>query len=244
MGEMDSAFYRAQSESRRVLPDRWTHVRAAFDGISIVLEVDGVGVDWYPEGFEWIVEEDWPPFPSSIARVDSDLYISHPARFFMGGLDQIVLRSATDPEIVNLPIDVELLGPPQLIYLTGNGSLNPLEHDLPVVIHLAEVGDLAELEKVDGTAVARESFRDQMQRKKKEREEEQEKIEEAFGSPIGDLMTYLEDWQSTSDDEESTEDVLLLPLTPGLHFGIGEVDEHTVLRMHNIVVDLTGAIRG
>ncbi|OUU26125.1 MAG: hypothetical protein CBC13_00860 [Planctomycetia bacterium TMED53] len=243
-GDIDASFFRAQSESGRIFPDRWTHVRAAFDGVSIALEVDGVAVDWFPEGFEWIVEEDWPPFPQIIPRVDSDLYISHPARFFMGGIDQVVLRSATDPQVVELPIDIELLGPPQLIYLSGNGSLNPLEHDLPVVIHIAEVGDLAEVEMIDGTAVAKESFRDQMKRKKKEREEEQAKVEEAFGSPIGDLMSYLEDWQSESEEEGEVEDVYLLPLTPGQHFGIGEVDEHKVLRLHNVVVDLTGAIRG
>lgn len=243
-GGMDSAFFRAQSESKRVLPDRWCHVRAAFDGVSITLEVDGVAVEWYPEGFEWIVPEDWPPLPTQINRVDSDLYISHPARFFMGGLDQVVLRSATDPEVVELPDNVEILGSPQLIYLTGNGSLNSLEHDLPVVIHIAEVGDLAQLEQMDGTAVAGESFRDQMIRKKQEREDQQDQVEEVFGSPIGDLMSHLEDWQSESEDGEEVEDVYLLPLSPGLHFGIGDVDEHTVLRLHNIVVDLTGAIRG
>lgn len=243
-GGMDEAFFRAQSEAKRVLSDRWSHIRAAFDGVSITLEIDGVAVEWYPEGFEWIVPEDWPPLPAQINRVDSDLYISHPARFFMGGLDQIVLRSATDPEVVELPDNVEILGSPQLIHLTGNGSLNSLEHDLPIVIHIAEVGDFAQLEQIDGTAVAGESFRDQMIRKKQEREEQQDQVEEAFGSPIGDLMSHLENWQSESEDGEEVEDVYFLPLSPGLHFGIGDVDEHTVLRLHNIVVDLTGAIRG
>ena len=112
------------------------------------------------------------------------------------------------------------------------------------MIHVAEVGDVADLELVDGTSVSKESFRDQMSRKKKEREDQQGKVEEAFGSPIGDLMGYLENWQSTSEDGEEVEDVYLLPLSPGQHFGIGEVDEHTVLRLHNVVIDLTGAIRG
>ena len=243
-GDIDAPFYRAQTESRRIIADRWSHVRAAFDGVDITIEVDGVAVDWYPEGFEWIVPEDWPPLPDVIARVDSDLYISHPARFFMGGLDQIVLRSATDPEVVELPDNVELLGAPQMIYLSGNGSLDSLEHDLPVVIHIAEVGDLAQLEQVDGTSVAGESFRDQMNRKKQERQDQQDRVEDAFGSPIGDLMSHLEDWQAGSENGDEVEDVYLLPLSPGVHFGIGDVDEHTVLRLHNIVVDLTGAIRG
>ena len=52
-------------------------------------------------------------------------------------------------------------------------------------------------------------------------------------------MSYLEDWQSESEEEGEVEDVYLLPLTPGQHFGIGEVDEHKVLRLHNVVVDLT-----
>ena len=243
-GAMDEEFFRAQTESQKVIPDRWTHIRATFDGVSIVIEVDGVEHEWYPENFEWIVEEDWPHMPSAGPPDDRELYISHPARFFLGGMDQIVLRSATDPEVVEMPLDVELLGSPQLIYINGNGSLNPIEHDLPVVIHVAEVGDVADLELVDGTSVSKESFRDQMSRKKKEREDQQGKVEEAFGSPIGDLMGYLEDWQSTSEDGEEVEDVYLLPLSPGQHFGIGEVDEHTVLRLHNVVIDLTGAIRG
>ena len=83
-----------------------------------------------------------------------------------------------------------------------------------------------------------------MNRKKQERQDQQDRVEDAFGSPIGDLMSHLEDWQADSGNGDEVEDIYLLPLSPGIHFGIGDVDEHTVLRLHNIVVDLTGAIRG
>lgn len=242
---IDGVFLRAQTEGALVFPDRWVHLRVTFDGIELVIEIDGVEHGWVPEGFELVDAGDWPPLPTEVPAGDGDLWISHPNRFFLGAIDQVVLRSATDPQIVELPLDIELLGPPVLVHLDGRGALNPLRHDLPIVIHVAEVGDFAEIGAADGTAVVGESFRDQISRKRREKEEQDAAIEKAFGDPIADLMMYLDDWDNDSDViPEDGEPAYILPMTPGLHVGIGDVDGVSVLRLHNVVIDLTGAIRG
>lgn len=242
---IDGVFFRAQTEGALVFPDRWIHLRATFDGIDIVIEIDGVEHYWIPEGFEQVDPQDWPVIPAEVPPADGDLWLSHPNRFFMGAIDQVILRAATEPQTVELPMDIELLGPPQLVYLDGRGALDPLQHDFPVVIHVAEVGDFVESDAGDSTAVARESFRDQLTRKRREQEEQGDAIEEAFGSPIGDLMSFLENWQQQDMAENGeTAPEYLLPMSPGIHVGIGEVDGVSVQRLHNVVIDLTGAIRG
>ncbi|MEE2857969.1 MAG: prepilin-type N-terminal cleavage/methylation domain-containing protein [Planctomycetota bacterium] len=240
---IEGEFIRVQTEGAIVIPDRWVHLRATFDGIQIVLEVDGVEHEWVPEGFELIAQ--WPPLPSAVPHSDSELWISHPDRFFLGAIDQIVLRVATSPEIVELPVGIELLGPSTLVHLDSRGALDPLHHNLPVVIHIAEVGDFSEAEIADGTAVAGEGFRQRMERERSERETRDEAIEQAFGDPISDLMNHLESWNSDpSELEDGEEPPVQIPLAPGIHFGLGDVDGISVLRLHNVVVDLTGAIRG
>ena len=58
-------------------------------------------------------------------------------------------------------------------------------------------------------------------------------------------MHYLEDWGKDTDAiPGQPEPEYSLPMTPGLHIGIGDVDGVSVLRLHNVVIDLTGAIRG
>ncbi|MDE0959324.1 MAG: prepilin-type N-terminal cleavage/methylation domain-containing protein [Planctomycetota bacterium] len=240
---IDGQYIRAQTEGSAVLADRWVHLRATFDCTELILEVDGVEQAWIPEGFEMI--EQWPPLPTAIPHSDSDLWISHPNRFFMGAIDQVVLRVATTPEIVELPIDIELLGPTTLIYLDSRGALDPLLHNFPVVIHVAEVGDFSEIEAADGTAVAKEGFRDRIERERQEQAARDGEIVQAFGDPISDLMKHLEGWETDPDALiEEEEEKNPVPLTPGMHYGIGDVDGTSVLRLHNIVIDMTGAIRG
>jgi hypothetical protein len=242
---IDSVFLRAQTEGALVMPERWVHIRATFDGIEVVIEIDGVSHEWVPEGFEIVDPGDWPPLPAAVPEADGDLWISHPNRFFLGGIDQVVLRSATEPKIVELPIDIEFLGPPLLMYIDGRGALDPLRHEIPLVVHVAEVGDFSEVNAADGTAVVGESFRDQVTRKRQEQQEKDQAIEKAFGDPIADLMGFLADWQEDDDLlPGQTEPEYRLPLLPGLHVGIGDVDGVSVLRLHNVVIDLTGAIRG
>ncbi len=241
---IEGEFIRAQTEGAVVIPDRWVHLRATFDGVALVIEVDGVEFDWVPQGFE--LAEQWPPLPSEVPVSDADLWISHPDRFFLGALDQLVLRVATEPNVTELPLDIELLGATSLIHLDSRGALDPLRHNEPVVIHIAEVGDLVQLEAADGTAVAKESFRDRMRRERQERQDRDDKIEKAFGDPIADLMHHLENWETdpqTLLGDDSEPDVFV-PLAPGIHFGVGEIDGVSVLRLHNVVIDLTGAIRG
>ena len=249
LGDPDSAidgvYFRAQTEGALVFPERWVHLRVTFDGIELVIEVDGVEHYWIPDGFEIVDPGDWPPLPNKVPAGDGDLWISHPNRFFLGAIDQVVLRSATEPQVVELPLDIELLGPPILVHLDGHGALDPLRHDLPVVIYVAEIGDFVETEAADGTAVAGETFRDQISRKRREKAEQDAAIEKAFGDPIADLMHYLEDWGKDTDAiPGQPEPEYSLPMTPGLHIGIGDVDGVSVLRLHNVVIDLTGAIRG
>ena len=242
---IEGEYIRVQTEGAIVIPDRWVHLRATFDGTQIVLEVDGVEHEWVPERYELIAKAQWPPLPSAVPHSDSELWISHPDRFFLGAIDQIVLRVATSPEVVELPVGIELLGPSTLIHLDSRGALDPLHHNLPVVIHIAEVGDFSEAEIADGTAVAGEGFRDRMERERRERQHRDEAIEQAFGDPIADLMNHLESWNSEPSELQEGEDPpVQIPLAPGIHFGLGDVDGTTVLRLHNVVIDLTGAIRG
>jgi hypothetical protein len=244
-GAIDGLFFRAQTEGALVFPDRWVHLRVTFDGINVVIEIDGVEHYWIPDGFEMVDPQDWPITPTEVPTGDGDLWISHPNRFFLGAIDQVILRAATEPVTIELPVDIELLGPPQLLHLDGRGALDPLKHDFPAVIHIAEVGDFVEVEATDSTAVVGESFRDQLTRKRREKEEQDAAIEEAFGSPIGDLMAFLETWQHGHEELDAViESAIRLPMTPGIHVGIGEVDGVSVLRLHNVVIDLTGAIRG
>ena len=59
-------------------------------------------------------------------------------------------------------------------------------------------------------------------------------------------MHHLENWETdpqTLLGDDSEPDVFV-PLAPGIHFGVGEIDGVSVLRLHNVVIDLTGAIRG
>ncbi|HIK83113.1 MAG TPA: prepilin-type N-terminal cleavage/methylation domain-containing protein, partial [Planctomycetes bacterium] len=123
----EGEFIRAQSAGSAVVSDRWVHLRATFDRTELVIEVDGVEQDWVPEGFEKVVIDQWPPMPTAVPHSDSDLWISHPNRFFMGAIDQVVLRVATTPVVVEMPIDIEILGPTTLIHLDGRGALDPLQ---------------------------------------------------------------------------------------------------------------------
>jgi hypothetical protein len=84
-----------------------------------------------------------------------------------------------------------------------------------------------------------------MERERRERQHRDESIEQAFGDPIADLMNHLESWNSDpSELQEGEEPAIQIPLAPGIHFGLGDVDGISVLRLHNVVIDLTGAIRG
>ncbi|MDE0957698.1 MAG: prepilin-type N-terminal cleavage/methylation domain-containing protein [Planctomycetota bacterium] len=241
----EGEFIRAQTEGSAVISDRWVHLRATFDRTELVIEIDGVEQFWVPERFEKVVIDQWPPLPTAVPHSDSDLWISHPNRFFMGAIDQVVLRVATAPVVVEMPIDIEILGPTTLIHLDGRGALDPLQHNRPVVIHVAEVGDFSEIEAADGTAVAGEGFRDRIERERQEQTSRDEEIAQAFGDPISDLMKHLEDWEVDPDAlTEGVEEQNPVPSTPGMHYGIGDVDGTSVLRLHNIVIDMTGAIRG
>ena len=229
------------TEGRVAVPDRWAHLRATFDGITFLLEVDGIKRPWMPVGFERIAEEDWPPLPTRLLDTDEDLWISHPSRFFLGAIDEVKIRVALEPHSYELPGTVEILGPPQLIHFDTRGSLDPLVHELPIIISLGELKD-ADFQPDSGTEVAPPTFRALTEDRRQAREEELEIVEEAFGDPLAGLSRFLEGWESSEEEKKVAGPVL--PTEPGLHVGDGLLDGRPIQRLHNIVIDMTGTIRG
>lgn len=229
------------TEGRVAVPQRWAHLRATFDGISFLIEVDGIARNWIPVGFERIAEEDWPPLPDRLLDSNEDLWISNPTRFFLGAIDEVKVRVALEPQSYDLPGTVEILGPSQLIHFDTRGSLDPLIHEVPIVVTLAELGE-GDLDPT-ATAVENPTFRSIQAQKNEDREETMETIEEAFGDPLSGLARFLENWQSDPDEGDEKKGPVL-PTEPGLHVGDGVLDGRPVKKLHNIVIDMTGTIRG
>ncbi len=239
----DSTFV-AATKSGEVIGSRWAHVRASFDGIELVLEVDGIARGWAPDGFERVDERDWPELPTEVPAGDFELMISHPKRFFFGGLDEVKVRIALEPQTFDLPDEVVFLGDSSIVRFDTRGGLDPIFHSNPVVVRIGELGEDAEVETESptGTSVAPPSMEEAEAAKG---ESEAEEAEEILGDPMAALTRYLDEQRLAA--ENSTEDDPVLGTERALP-GEGEPDaaarEKGMKRIHQIIIDLTGTIRG
>lgn len=248
--ESDDAFA-ASTASGAVVGHRWTHVRASFDGIELLLEVDGIARDWAPDRFEKVDPRDWPPLPERVPPSDHDLMISHPNRFFYGVVDEVKVRIALEPRSYELPYQVGFLDPSRQLRFDSRGSLDPVHHSSPVLVRIGELGeDAAEPPDEGGTSVPVPTLAEQEAAR---REAEATTIDEALGDPAAALARYLDAQKAESPPPEGEAadggvDGAAPPerVTPAA--GEGEPDAEAkargVKRIHRIIVDLTGTIRG
>lgn len=234
----------AATASGEVLGSRWSHVRASFDGLELILEVNGTERPWAPEGFERVDERDWPELPTEVPAGDFELMVSHPKRFFYGGIDEVKVRIALEPQTFDLPDEVRLLGKSRIIRFDSRGGLDPIHHSNPVVVRVGELGDDAavEVETPGGTAVALPTPEEE---EAAAREAADARAEEILGDPMAALARYLEE-QQVAAEKASKEDPLEGDGSDLV--GEGEADASATAegmkRLHQIIVDLTGTIRG
>jgi len=244
-----SRTYFAATASQAVLGWRWTHIRASFDGIELLLEVDGIARGWAPVGFEYIAEDDWPPMPTEVPPTRDELLISHPSRFFFGEIDEVKVRVALEPRFYELPGGVKFLGDSQLIRFDSRGSLDPIHHANPVVVRIGELGEDVDLEDESGggTAVAAPGAFEALSGSSTNKSAEQESagVDELIGDPMGALQRYIEEQRLESENgEDSSKEGDFDRVSPGIgEPGEGDLDRG-MKRIHRIIVDLTGTIRG
>lgn len=235
--------FSAATASGAVLGSRWTHIRVSFDSLELSLEADGIDREWAPEGFERVDPRDWPPLPARVPVADGDLMISHPNRFFIGGIDEVKVRVALEPLSYVLPSEVVFVDPSRWVRFDSRGSLDPVYHDSPVLVRVGELGDDAQVEEgPGGTAVGPTSLEE---REMLATEREEEALEDALGDPVAALSRYLEE-QTRLAEEESAREMTEDP--DRVRAGEGEASEEIrargIDRLHRIIIDLTGTIRG
>lgn len=240
--------YFAATASQAVLGWRWTHIRASFDGIELILEVDGISRGWAPVGFEYIAEDDWPPMPEEVPATRDDLLISHPSRFFFGEIDEVKVRVALEPRVYELPGEVKFLGGSQLIRFDSRGSLDPVHHGYPVLVRIGELGEDAQTEEEagGGTAVAAPSpFEALGGSPSREGAGNSQVVDEAIGDPMSALQRYFDEKRvELEDGRDSSAGEDFNRVSPGIgERGEGDLDRG-MKRIHRIIVDLTGTIRG
>lgn len=241
-----SGTYAAATASGEVIGSRWTHLRVSFDGLELTLEVDGIAREWAPEDFEKVDPRDWPPLPETVPAGDHELMISHPNRFFFGAIDEVKVRVALEPKSYRLPVEVGFLDPSRLVRFDTRGSLDPIHHADAVLVRIGELGeDLVEEvgSPAGGTSVAPVEAAEE-----EALADESESEEAILGDPVGALARYLDEQIRAAKSGEGglDGDPSLDPnrATPGE----GEPDagsrERGVKRIHRIIIDLTGTIRG
>lgn len=128
--------YQVHTRAGVVKTGRWTHVRGTYDGLDLVLEVDGSAREWFVVGLQNVHPDDWPEPPTRLATTDAYLTMSRPDRFFMGALDEVKLRVAVEPRTFELPGSVQMLGASRALRFDARGGLDPMHHREPVVIVL------------------------------------------------------------------------------------------------------------
>jgi len=243
--------FSAATRSREVLGSRWTHVRASFDGLELRLEVDGIEREWAPERFERIDPRDWPPLPERVPASDHDLMVSHPNRFFYGIIDEVKVRIALEPRSYELPSEVAFLDRSLELRFDSRGSLDPVHHASPVLVRIGELGDDLPVEAISGgTSVPEPTPEERAERLEEEREAA---LDGTLGDPVGALEQWLEE-QRASQPVDGSGSEAGAPGSEGTAGaagpvpGEGEADAEArargVKRVHRIVVDLTGTIRG
>ncbi|MGE3165109.1 MAG: LamG-like jellyroll fold domain-containing protein [Planctomycetota bacterium] len=228
--------YLARSVGGVVIVDRWTHVRATWDGLELQLEVDGIRHGLCPVGYERIAEEEWPAPPARISGPDSYLSVSRPDRFFMGFIDEVKVRAALEPRVFELPSGVQFLGPSQTIYFDARGSLDPLRHREAVVVRMTDDTALIRAESAAGgtVAVPADPVSDDG--------DETEGEDAIPANPLAALARYLaeerERVRQAEGAENEDEDGEPKPGRPAYQ----EMAAPETIR--EILVDLTGTIRG
>lgn len=241
----DSDAFIVGTASAAVLDGRWTHVRVSFDGVSFLLEVDGVSLPWRPYGFELVDERDWPELPTQVPEGDGDLIISHPARIFIGWIDEVKVRVAREPNVVELPFGVIILGESRVIHFDSRGALDPVQHSHPIQVVLGEQGGegaFAEEEEPPGRGtVAPPPVEGEVAADGEEGVEADDPA--GVGDPVESLARYFEEIQAHGE-ESRREDAASLELTPGEADATEEEAARAIRRTHRIIIDLTGTIRG
>jgi len=239
----DRQAFIAATASAAVLDGRWTHIRASFDGLSLLLEVDGVALPWRPFDFERVDERDWPPLPTEVPSGGGDLVISHPARIFVGWIDEVKVRVAREPLVFPLPPEVVLLGDSRVIEFDSRGALDPVRHSSPQLVRLGELGpreagapEVAPAGRgtqVDPSTAEAESAGDDGTAEEPE----------SMGDPIEALARYFEDFAAQGELDRS-EDEASFGISPGEAEASEAEAARSIRRVHRIIIDLTGTIRG
>ncbi|MFN0057171.1 MAG: prepilin-type N-terminal cleavage/methylation domain-containing protein [Planctomycetota bacterium] len=233
--------YHVYTRGRCVLPGRWAHVRGSFDGFGITVEVDGIEVEWIPRTYQLIDERDWPVPPTRLSGSESYLSISHPERMFLGAIDEPKVRVAIEPRSYVLPTGVHFLGlKRQVIRFDTRGSLDPLYHTRPEVI---QVGDEPRAKpEVTGMAPGRTAVMAEVKDESASRPTSDE-----VGDPLKALIEYY------GKNAEGEIDVVSERSDGQLIDGAGgETNTSTTPnagakqpgRVQNVIIDLTGSIRG
>jgi hypothetical protein len=218
------------------------------------LAVDGIEYEALPAGLEKVDERDWPPPPQRVPDSSGDLTISRPDRFFMGVIDEPKVRVGLEPRSYQLPAGVQFLAKsPFVIQFDARGSLDPRYHTRPVVIQVGDtlVGAAASATTRPGrTAVAPASGGDRAPEARKGAEAED------FGDPLAALLQFLEQYSEGAVEATPTRsdgmtlseepEVLLQAYDPTNEGSDGAPADSAARpgRVQNVVIDLTGAIRG
>lgn len=224
-----------ETDGAAIVANRWSHVRATFDGIDFTLEIDGMMRDWFPRNYGDIDVRDWPPFPTRVPEADGDLTISRQDRIFFGDIDEPKIRVALEPRSYELPPELRFFGlkRPMTIYFDTRGSLDPLHHRRPIVLRITDSREIeADAPQPGLTAVVLAAGTGE-EPKVDEAEEEPE-----IGDPLQALAQYLAENQDAAEGID----------TEGLPEPIGQDQQDDGNpkdgRTSVIVIDLTGTIRG
>ncbi len=139
-GDEEKEHCLAWTRAGEVVPRRWTHLRASFDGLRLEIEVDGISRWWCPRDYELIAEEDWPPLPAALVEPDADSYltVSRPDRIFRGFIDEPKVRVALPPRTYDLEAEIRLLGEATTIHFDSRGCLDPEHHNTLVTVRRAD----------------------------------------------------------------------------------------------------------
>ena len=136
--------YIVSTDDRAFEPRRWTKVGMTYDGDRLEIHVNGV-----PRYCEApMVGGERLECPPRLEPSWGSLYISHPIRSFVGGIDEVRLGAIHYPENARyrLPGEVSFLlredpageGGPFRIRFTAEGRLDPFLHPRPVRIVLTD----------------------------------------------------------------------------------------------------------
>lgn len=229
-GRSDDEFI-ARSVAGVVVPDRWTHLRATYDGLDLVLEVDGIRHEACPVGYELIARDDWPAPPARLSGPDSYLSVSRPDRFFQGFIDEPKVRVALEPRTFVLPSGVQFLGSSQTIHFDARGSLDPLEHRDAVVVRITnDTGLIRANEAPSGTGLVAPPV-----------DAATTDPDAIPANPLEALARYLEEEHERrrlAEGEDATGSEAAPPAGPSFR----AMEDAGTIR--EILVDLTGTIRG